>query len=277
MRKFLAEKVRPIALTIAFPAMGFLICLLVEMFFKIEIPKLVSSIINLVVGAFAAFFLFPQVFGIPFGKIKTRDFNKRIGLYLPDSAWKHILLGVILALCTLSGMLIASILTGKYVLDCGTITLTHLVFSLNPGIWEEVFYRGVLMMILLRFTKSFRQAAAIQVVLFGLSHAQGADIPALFEVISVTIIAIGFTYTAYKTRSLIAGIVFHYLHDAFLFFVQPPGGIYAGVVGKVLLYAILWSMVGLGCLATRFAAEKFKACASTDLYVLEGLAKKQHC
>ena len=277
MRKFLQEKVRPIALTIAFPAMGFLICLLVEMFFKIEIPKLISSIINLVVGAFAAFFLFPQVFGIPFGKIKTRDFSKRIGLYLPDSAWKHILLGVILALCTLSGMLIASILTGKYVLDCGTKTLTHLVFSLNPGIWEEVFYRGVLMMILLRFTKSFRQAAAIQVVLFGLSHAQGADIPALVEVISVMIIAIGFTYTAYKTRSLIAGIVFHYLHDAFLFFVQPPGGIYTGVVNKVLLYAILWPMVGLGCLATRFAAEKFKACASTDLYVLEGLAKKQHC
>jgi len=277
MRKFLQEKVRPIALTIAFPAMGFLICLLVEMFFKIEIPKLISSIINLVVGAFAAFFLFPHVFGVPFGKIKTRDFNKRIGLYLPDSAWKHILLGVILALCTLSGMLIASILTGKYVLDFGTITLTQSVFSLNPGIWEEVFYRGVLMMVLLRFTKSFRQAAAIQVVLFGLSHVKGADVPALFEVVSVTIIGIGFTYTAYKTRSLIAGIVFHYLHDTLLFFVQPPGGIHAGVVDKVLLYAILWAMVGLGCLATRFAAEKFKACASTDLYVLEGSAKKQHC
>jgi len=276
MRKFLAEKVRPIALTIAFPAMGFLICLLVEMFFKIEIPRLTSSIINLVVGAFAAFFLFPQVFGVPFGKIKTRDFNQRIGFYLPASVWKHILLGVILALCTLSGMLIAAILSGKYALDCGTITLTQLVFSLNPGIWEEVFYRGILMMILLRSTKSFRQAAAIQVVLFGLSHVKGVDIPALFEVVSVTIIAIGFTYTAYKSRSLIAGIVFHYLHDAFLFFVQPPGGTDVGVLGTVLFYTILWSMVGLGCLVTRFAAEKFGACASTDLYVLEGMAKKQH-
>jgi membrane protease YdiL (CAAX protease family) len=268
MRKFLKEKVRPIALAIAFPAMGFLICLLVGMFFKIKIPKPISSIINLVVGAFAAFFLFPQVFGIPFGKIKARDFSKRIGFYLPESAWKHVLLGVVLALCTLSGMLIASILSGKYALDFGTITLTQLVFSLNPGILEEVFYRGILMMILLRFTKSFRQAAAIQVVLFGLSHVKGVDIPALFEVVSVTIIAIGFTYTAYKTRSLIAGIVFHYLHDAFLFFVQPPGGIDVGVLGTVLFYAMLWTMVGLGCLVTRFAADKFGACASTDLYVL---------
>ena len=269
MRQFLQEKVRPIALTIAFPVLGFAICFLVEMFFEIEIPRLISSIINLVVGAFAAFFLFPRVFGIPFGKITTRDFNERIGFYLPNSAWKHILLGVILALCTLSGMLIASILTGKYVLDFGTITLTHSVFSLNPGIWEEVFFRGVLMMVLLRFTKSLRRAAVIQLVLFGLSHPKGANIPALFEVISVTVIAIGLTYTAYKTRSLIAGIVFHYLHDAFLFFVQPPSGVHEGVVDKVLLYAMLWSMVGLGCLVTKFVAERFKVCASTDLYTLE--------
>ncbi|MDY6876564.1 MAG: CPBP family intramembrane glutamic endopeptidase [Chloroflexota bacterium] len=271
MRKFMKDKVRPIALTIAFPAAGFLICLLVEMFFKIEVPKLISSIINLVVAAFATFFLFPQVFGIPFGKIKTRDFNKRIGFYLPDSAWKHILLGVILALCTLSGMLIASILTGRYALDFSTITLAQSVFSLNPGFWEEIFYRGILMMILLRLTKSLRRAAAIQVVFFGLGHVKGVDIPAMFEVISVMIIATGFTYAAYKTRSLIAGIVFHYLHDAFLFFVQPPGGVYTGVVEKALLYAILWSMVGLGCLVTKFMAEKFNVCASTDLYTLENV------
>jgi len=269
MRKFLKEKVRPIALTIAFPVMGFVICLFVEVFFKIEIPRLVSSIVNLAVGAFAAFFLFPRVFGIPFGKIKTRDFNERIGFRLPDSTWKHVLLGVILALCTLSGMLIASILAGEYALDLGTITLTHSVFSLNPGIWEEVFYRGILMMVLLRSTRSLRRAAIIQVVLFGLSHVKGVDIPSLVEVVSVVIIAVGFTYTAYKTRSLIAGMVFHYLHDAFLFFVQPPGGMYAGVVAKVLLYAMLWSMVGLGCLATRLAAERLEVRASTDLYTLE--------
>ena len=269
MREFIKEKVRPIALTIAFPSMGFLMCLLVEMFFKIEISKLISSSINLVVAAFAAFLLFPQVFGIPFGKIKTRDFNKRIGFYLPDSAWKHILLGVILALCTLSGMLIASILTGRYALDSGTITLTQSVFSLNPGIWEEVFYRGILMMLLLRFTKSLRWAAIVQVVLFGLLHVKGGDIPALFEVISVTVISLGFTYTAYKTRSLIAGIVFHYLHDTFLFFVQPPDGVYTGVIENALFYAILWSMVGLGCLVTKFVAEKLKVRASTDLYILE--------
>lgn len=270
MRKLLKEKIRPvirsIALTILFPLLGFLLCLLVEMLFKIEISKLISSIINLVVAAFAAFFLFPRVFGIPFGKIKTQDFNKRIGFYLPNSGWKHILLGVILALCTLSGMLIASVLTGKYELNFKTITLTQSVFSLNPGIWEEVFYRGVQMMILLRLTKSLMRAAGIQIVLFGLLHIKGADIPALVDVFSVMVITVGFTYTAYKTRSLLAGIVFHFLHDALLFFVQVPKGVHTGLGDKILFYAMLWSMVGIGCLVTKFAAEKFKVCTSTELY-----------
>ena len=264
-RKKVGSTVRPIALAVTFPVLGFLLCLLVEMFFKIEIPRLTSSIINLGVAAFAAFLLFPRVFGIPFGKIESRDFNIGIGFYFPDSAWKHILLGVILALCTLSGMLIASILGGAYVLDFGTVTPTHLVFSLNPGIWEEVFYRGIMMVLLLRLTKSLKRAAVIQIVIFGLGHVKGIDIMALIDVVSVTIIAIGFTYVAYKTRSLIAGIVFHYLHDAFLFFVQSPGG--EGNV--VLFYAMLWSMVGLGCLVTKFAVIKFEVRAPTDLYTLE--------
>ncbi len=273
MRKLFSEVmrpiIRPIALTILFPTLGFLICLLVEMLFKIEIPRVTSSVINFVLAAIAALFLFPRVFGIPFGKIGTQDFNKRVGFYLPGGAWKHILLGVILALCTLSGMLVASILTGKYELNFGTITLTQSVFSFNPGIWEEVFYRGIQMMILIRLTKSLRKAGLIHVVLFGLLHIKGADIPALVDAVSVMIIAVGFTYTAYKTRALIAGIVFHYLHDALLFFVQVPNGVQTGIGDIVLFYVMLWSMVGAGCLITKFAAEKLRVCASTDLYTLK--------
>lgn len=155
MRTFMREKVRPIALTILFPVAGFLICLLMEVFLEVEISWLVCSIINFAVAALAAFLLFPRVFGIPFGKIETGDFNRRIG------------------------------------------------------------------------------------------------------------------YAAYKTRSLVAGIVFHYLHDAFLFFVQPPESAYTGVVDQVLFYALLWSMVGLGCLFTKLATERLGVRASTDLYAPE--------
>ena len=263
------EVVRIAALTLALPNMGFLICLLMEKLLNFEVSKVISSVINLVVVGFIAFILLPNVLGIPFGKIKTRDFNKLIGFHLPNYAWKHILLGVVLAVCTLSGMLIASIMTGKYVPDFSRVTLSHLVFSLNPGIWEELFFRGVLMIALLRYTKSLRQAAIIQVVIFGVAHLKGADIHALIEVVSLMIIGAGLTYTAYKTRTLVTGILFHYLHDAFLFLVQLPSRAYTGSIDDVLFFALLWSMVGLGCLITKVAAERFEVRASTELYTLE--------
>lgn len=261
--------VRSIALTVVFPSLGFLLCLLAKMFFKIEIPRLTSSLVNWGIAAFAAFVLFPRLFGIPFGKIRTQDFIKKIGLYPSPNTWKHILLGMILALCTLSGMLVASLLTGKYELDFKSVTVTHLVFCLNPGIWEEVFYRGIQMMVLLRLTKSLRKAAVIQIVIFGLSHIKGMSMISGIDVISVMIMGIGFTYTAYKTRSLAAGIVFHYFHDAFLFVVQVPSSVQTSVQDKVLFYVFLWSMVGLGCLVTKLATEKFNVISLTDLYTLE--------
>ena len=265
------EMVRTIALSIAFPMMGLLICYLVEVLLNVEIPRLASSLINLIFVGFAAFFLFPRVFGIPFGKTEPRELNKRIGFYIPNFAWRHVLLGATLALCTLSGMLIASMIVGGYELDFGNITLTHLVFSLNPGIWEEFFYRGVVMVTLLRFTKSLKRAAIIQVVLFGLCHIKGADIQSLVDIVSVMILGAGFTYAAYKTRTLVAGIVFHYLHDAFLYLVQLPGGVYTGPMENAVFYAALWSMTGLGCLITKIAAERFKVHASTEPYALEGV------
>jgi membrane protease YdiL (CAAX protease family) len=261
--------VRSIALTVVFPGLGFLLCLLAKIIFNMKVPRLTSSLVNWGIAAFAAFFLFPRLFGIPFGKIRTRDFIKKIGFYPPPDIWKHILLGMILALCTLSGMLFASLLTGKYKLNFHSVTVTHLVFCLNPGIWEEVFYRGIQMMVLLRLTKSLRMAAAIQIVIFGVSHFKGMSITSGIDGISVMIMGIGFTYTAYKTRSLVAGIVFHYFHDAFLFVVQVPGSVQTSVLDTVFFYVFLWLMVGLGCLITKWAIEKFKASSPADLYTIE--------
>ena len=263
------EVVRVAALTLALPTVGFLICQLMKGFLHLEISKLICSVINLVVVSFIAFLLLPNILGVPFGKIKTRDFNKLIGFRLPNYAWKHILLGVMLAVFTLSGLLISSIMTGKYVADFSKVTLSHLVFCLNPGIWEELFFRGILMVVLLRYTKSLRQAAIIQSAFFGFAHIKGADIHALIEVVSLMIMGAGLTYTAYKTRTLVTGIAFHYLHDALLYLVILPRGASTGFVDNMLFYALLWSMVGLGCLITKVATEKFEVRASTELYTLE--------
>jgi len=269
MKELIRDKVRPAALTVIAPITGFLFVLALEVFMKIEISKLLSSVVNLLVVALVAFVLYPKWLGIPFGRIETREFLRRVGFYLHDRAWKHVVLGLILAVCTLSGMLVASILTGKYAMDVSTINLPHLVFSLNPALWEELFYRGVLMLLLLRFTRSLKQAFVIQVVVFGATHIKGVDLGAFVDAFSVAIMALGFTYVAYKTRSLVAGVVFHYFHDAFLYLVQLPGGVYTGVVDNAIFYGVLWLMVGIGCVITKLAADTCGVRAATELYRLE--------
>ena len=263
---FFRSRIRPIILTMIAPITGFTFIYLLEVFLNVEFSKQISAMVNLVVVALVAFLVFPRRLGIPFGRIETRDFLRRVGFYLPENTWKHVILGLILAGCNLSGMLIASILTGKYVVDLSTLNFPHFLFSLNPALWEELFYRGVLMIWLLKNNYPLKHAFLIQLALFGVMHVKGTDLLALVDVFSVMVIAIGFTYVAYKTRSLLAGIIFHYFHDAFLFFVQISGGVYTGITENAMFYGSLWSMVGIGCIITKYFVEKLGVHATEELY-----------
>jgi membrane protease YdiL (CAAX protease family) len=265
-RDFIKDIVRPIGVSWVAIAFGSLLALILEMFLDLEVPTLVASGITFVFAVFVAFYLFPQTLKSPFGDLDLSTYLHRLGFYLPQNAWKHILLGTVLAICTLSGMLIGSLLTGRYELDWSTVDLNHILFSINPGIWEEFFFRGVILLLLLRVTGSIRQAALIQMVLFGLTHIKGTDLAAWADVLTVMILAVGFTYTAYKTRTLIAGIVFHFLHDAFLFLPQVPGVELFGISEYIAFNGSLWIMVGVGCLLTKIASDRLGVKAEDELY-----------
>jgi membrane protease YdiL (CAAX protease family) len=260
--------VRPIALAFLFVGLGFLLRTILGMALDIEIPKTAASVLNFVLAGLGAFYVFPKLLKQPFGQVDLTKYRRRLGFYLPHNAWKHVVLGVILALCTLGGMLIASIGTGRYVLDWNTVSLSHIVFSLNPGIWEEFFYRGIIMGVLLKRAKSVRQAALIQIALFGLAHIKGFDLLSWVDVVSVMIIAVAFTYAAYKTRALIAGMVFHFLHDVLLFLVQVSDSGAWGFAENATFYAALWVGVGIACLVTKLAADRLGVRAKADLYLV---------
>lgn len=268
MKSIFRSRIRPIILTMVAPIAGFTFIFFLGFLLNFEFSKQVRSIVNLGVVALIAFLVFPRWLGIPFGRIETRDFLRKVGFFLPETAWKHIVLGLIFAGCTTSGMLIASTLTGRYVVDLSTLNLPHLLFSLNPALWEELFYRGVLMILLLRNNLKLKSAFLIQSVLFGVMHVKGTDLFSSVDVFSVMVMAIGFTYLAYKTRCLVAGIVFHYFHDAFLFFVQPPGGVYVGITENAFFYGSLWLTVGLGCIVTKYLVEKIGVYTTEELYTM---------
>ena len=260
------DLVRPIAVALIFVSPGFLLRFLLNMALDVEIPVLFASVLNFGLAAIGAFVVFPKGIKQPFGEVSLAEYTHRLGFYLPTKVWKHIALGVVLALCTLGGMLAGSLLTGRYVLDWRVISLEHLVFSLNPGIWEEFFFRGIIMVVLLRRVRTIRQAALIQIVLFGLTHVKGLDVWAWVDVASVMILAAAFVYTAYKTRTLVAGIVFHFLHDSLLYVVQVPGGEYIGLWENLVFFVALWVMVGVACLVVKVATKRFGVQAETELY-----------
>ena len=262
------NNVRPIIVSIGFSAFGFFVAFVLKKFFHIPLTKLEISIIAFFITSISVLYLFPRVFKIPFGKVDISDFVKKVGLYIPPRIYKYILLGVLSAILTLTGMLIGSMATGKYTFDISTITLSQAVFSLTPGIWEEVLFRGVIMIVLVRLTKSFRNAFIIQIALFGLAHIKGLDIISFLDAFSVSIIAIAFTYITYKTKSLIPGIIFHYLHDTFLFSVQLSGGVYNGFNDNALFYSALWLSVGLSIIVTKRLVERFNISGEYDLYNL---------
>jgi membrane protease YdiL (CAAX protease family) len=269
MKAVMKNVVRPIAVTIAVPTLGFAFAFLGEQFLDMEISRLVISVFNLVVVSIFAFFLFPRVFGIPFGKVSVRDFLKRLGFSFPPQVWKHIGLGLLLAACTLGGMLMASVLSGQYEVDLSQISLTQVIFSLNPGIWEELFYRGILMVILIRLTGSLRKGAIIQILLFGLMHIKGFEFWNWIDMFTVILLAVSFTYVAYKTQSLVAGIIFHFTHDALLFFVQVPDETVLSTFDHIVFFGLLWLMTGVAMFLTRILVDRFGIQSGENLYALE--------
>lgn len=269
--EFMKNIVRPVALSFVAVGFGSFLVLFLEAFLDLEVSKISASVITFAFAALAAFYLFPRILKLPFGDVAWSEYLRRLGFFLPHRAWKHVLLGALLAGCTLAGMWAASLLTGRYQVDWSTVNISHVIFSINPGLWEEFFYRGIIMLVLLAATRSLRQAALAQIVIFGLSHIKGLDLWAWVDVLSVMVLAVAFTYTAYKTRTLVAGIVFHFLHDAFLFLPQVPGREYIGVGENVAFYASLWLTVGVGCLLVKFSSDRLGVQAREELYAL-GLA-----
>jgi membrane protease YdiL (CAAX protease family) len=262
------KHIRSIALSIVFSGIGFAVVFILKKLLHVDLSKLEFSIVAFLITSLSVLLLFPKVFKIPFGRVSIGDFLTNAGLSKPPKPYRFLLLGIMAALFTLSGMLLGSILTGKFTFSFTTITLTQAVFSLTPGIWEEVLFRGVIIIVLLKLTKSYKKAFIIQIVIFGLAHIKGIDLLSLVDAFSVMILAVAFTYSAYKTKSLIPGIIFHYLHDTFLFFVQLPDGEYSGFHDNVLFFGALWIATALAVACIKRLSEKYSIINAYDFYAL---------
>ena len=243
-----------------------LVFTLIRMALDIHISRMYLPLLAFPLNILVVYKLFPQIIKIPFGEVSPTEFFRKIGLSKPCGLIKNIFLGITVGACSLTGMLVGSLLTGRYSFDIAAITLEQIAFSTVPGVWEEVFYRGILMFVLLGAFRDVRKTAVLQSVIFGLFHFRGLEFWTLVDIGSVTLIGLSYTYTAYKTNSLIPIIIAHYLHDALLLLVRVPGGEYIGAFENIVFYVSLWLMLGVGCLISKLGAEKFGITQRAVLY-----------
>lgn len=212
-----------------------------------------------------ALYVMPYILGLPNGRKSLRDYCQDIWLLPVRPLGRNILLGLLLATLTLSSILLASLLTRHFVFDWSYVPALRWVKGLTRGIWEEVFFRGIILVLFMRiFSK--RKAVFFATFLFAVIHLNplSLNLPMVVDVISIFFMGLLFTYLVLKTGSLLPGIVFHYVHDIFVLLVQNTPGA-DETVASALLYAFLWIALVIGAMLTKYIVEQWPTNESTTL------------
>jgi membrane protease YdiL (CAAX protease family) len=204
-----------------------------------------------------ALYLMPYVLGLPNGRKSLRDYCQDIRLLPMTPLGRNILLGLLLATLTLSSILLASLVTGHFVLDWSTVPALRWIKGLTRGIWEEVFFRGIILVLFMRLYPK-RKAVFFATFLFAVVHLDPLDLNLheVVDAIGVFFIGLLYTYLVLKTGSLLPAIVFHYVHDIFVLLVQNTPGA-DEVLAQTLLYSFLWIALAIGAVLTKYIVERW--------------------
>ena len=216
----------------------------------------IPALLYFVALGILALYLMPYVLGLPKGRKSLREYSQDIRLLPMKPVGRNVLIGLLMAFLTLSAILVASLLTGRFVLDWSLVPALRWVKGLTRGIWEEVFFRGIILVLFMRMV-SQRKAVLLSAFLFAVVHLNPMSISldGIVDVISIFFMGLFFIYLALKTGSLLPGIIFHYVHDIFVLLVQNTPGAQEPLA-SVLSYAFLWIALLLGAYLTKKIVER---------------------
>lgn len=183
----------------------------------------------------------PFLFRIPERNQTYLQFLKKIKLIKIQPIIAVLGLGIttgviFLVFLLLSSLVSVAIIGGELILDFRLLWVgygfsEYLYRALIPGIWEEVAFRGIVLVLLLK-KYSKQNSIIINSILFGLFHLinlvnmrysiypEVVAINVIFQVIYTTAAGFVFAYLFVKTESLIPSILSHFTLDAFGPFLQ---------------------------------------------------------
>jgi len=186
----------------------------------------------------------PLILGLP-NRREFIGYYKSIKLTKIKPVFRSVGLGFITASITLVLMLFANYLTALIVnsqvlfdpsLLIDPFVIPNVYTALLPGIWEEVAFRGVMLVLILKIQKpnlsilgngilfgAFHSVGLVSgllsAILFGVEFNNEDFIPILFQIVYTTFVGIFIAYMFVKTKMLLPCIIFHYTVDALYYLV----------------------------------------------------------
>lgn len=190
--------------------------------------RLLMFLIDMLINGTFCLYIIPYLLSRPDRKITISHYLTTIQIALKTPKIKSLLLGIGSAVLILLGTFIYSILLGRSSLNLeasfsfpSTDRIGFFIFinSIVPALWEEIVFRGVILVLLLKkYEPKF--AVLIDGILFGCFHfinlAYGADFfSTVGQVAFTTFFGITLAYLFTKTKSLTPCIIAHYVNNAF--------------------------------------------------------------
>jgi membrane protease YdiL (CAAX protease family) len=219
--------------------------------------KVIPPLLYFVVLGIVALVLMPFVIGLPHGRKSFNEYCHDIRLLPMRPLDRNIILGLLLALLTLTGILLATLATGHFALDWSLLPAVRWLKGLTRGIWEEVFFRGIILALFIRlYPGRTKQAVFWTTFVFTLCHFKEVSLEQLVELVSIFFMGLLFVYVILKTGSLLPAMIFHYVHDIFINLVQNAPGV-DPTIRLVLFYAGFWTALIIGALLTRLIVERW--------------------
>ena len=176
---------------------------------------------------------------------------------------RKILLGLLMATLTLSSIFLASLLTGRFV-PAWHGACVEWMKGLTRGIWEEVLFRGIVLVLLVR-AYSLRKAVFFSTFLFAVVHldSMAIDLEMTVEAVSIFSMELLFTYLVLKTGSPYR-LSFFTTYTTSLLLVQNTAGA-DETLASAILYAFLWIALVIGALLTKYIVEHWRTKGSKTL------------
>ncbi|MCG8569725.1 MAG: hypothetical protein MJB14_06270 [Spirochaetes bacterium] len=263
------EKVE-IIYTLFFCYFGVILVFLIKFFFKVQFSLPGETLLISLFTAFGAFYVFPRVFGIPFGEVSLKVFFLKSGLYPTKAMLFYIFLGFLLAALSLTGMAFGSFFSGYPFLGFQQLDTTQFVKSINPAFWNELFFRVILVVLLLEFMTAKRWIILIVSLLFTLTQIRGFSFDHFLSLSSIFLTSILLCIFVYRTNSLYGVITFQYLNLSLtpLFHRLPST---ARLDQYFLFYSSYWIALGLGVLIVIYGTKLFSIKPNHIVYQRAGV------